>query len=318
MKTPVLLIAFNRPQHTKKVFERIKKYEPTQLFVAIDGARTNRKEDIAKVNKVKKETIEAVDWDCNLKTLVRQHNVGCTIGVTSAIHWFFEHVQAGIIIEDDCLVHASFFDFCTEMLARYEGNEKVFHINGSNLTYSAIDTPYYFSKYNSVWGWATWKEKWEQIKQYPTTYENVLKKNKNYTFKWREKKRWKSIFKLEVEQNRETIWDFQYTYYLWKLNGISVTPSKNLVSNIGFDVDATHTFTDNFFPKYANYPAENMAIHEVKNHLPTIKVNSKYDYILFKNIYALHKGSFIRITLNLLHSINPKLYNKIKKFLKNE
>ena len=115
-KTPILFNVFNRPDCTKRVFDVIKLVKPKYLYVHCDGARERNNGDIEKVNEVRKIILDGVDWDCELKILFRDENLGCGLGPSSAITWFFENVDEGIILEDDCLPHPDFFNYCTELL----------------------------------------------------------------------------------------------------------------------------------------------------------------------------------------------------------
>ncbi len=154
---PVLFLIFNRPDTTQPVFNEIREAKPTKLFVAADGPRDNKKGEKEECEKTRK-IIEQVDWDCELYKLYRDKNLGCKIAVSSAIDWFFENVEEGIILEDDCLPHPSFFRFCQELLEKYKGDERVFVISGDNFLFGRKRTnySYYFSRYNHCWGWAGW------------------------------------------------------------------------------------------------------------------------------------------------------------------
>ena len=155
--TPILFIIFNRPDTAKKVFKKIQKIEPKQLFIAADGPRKNKPEDV-ELCKQTREILNGINWDCELITLLREENVGCKKGPADAISWFFEHVEEGIILEDDCLPSDSFFPFCEELLEKYRYDTRIMHIGGS-IQLPDYENPdsYYFSRLSHVWGWATWK-----------------------------------------------------------------------------------------------------------------------------------------------------------------
>ena len=159
---PILFLVFNRPETTHQVFEAIKKQRPKYLFVAADGARTDKEGEAAKCEEVRKLILENINWACEVKTLFRNENLGCGLAVSQAITWFFEQVEEGIILEDDCLPSGSFFSFCSVLLERYRNDEKVFMIGGFSLlpenTKSKYD--YFFNTFGGIWGWATWKRSW--------------------------------------------------------------------------------------------------------------------------------------------------------------
>ena len=123
------------------------------MFLASDGPRTNVPDEKETVNEVRNYLLSEIDWSCKLKTLFRDENLGCGKAVSSAITWFFENVEMGIILEDDCLPSDSFFMYCRELLLKYKDNGRVMHIAGNNplgISSSFNDKDsYYFSKIGS-------------------------------------------------------------------------------------------------------------------------------------------------------------------------
>jgi len=158
--TPILFLVFNRFDLTKKVFKEIKKARPKSLFISSDGARTKKEEK--KVEEIRQYLLNNIDWNCNLKTLFRNKNLGCQKAVSSAISWFFNNVEQGVILEDDCLPNQDFFKFSEEMLKKYKNNDKIMHISGTNVEKkSNLNEDYFFSKTFNMWGWATWRRSWK-------------------------------------------------------------------------------------------------------------------------------------------------------------
>jgi hypothetical protein len=290
--TPVLFLVFNRPDTTRVVFDRIRKIQPKYLFVAADGPRKNKPDDIIKC-KAARKIIDEVDWDCELKTLFRESNLGCKIAVSSAIDWFFENVEEGIILEDDCLPDLSFFGFCELLLEKYRNDKRIMHIGGANFQDGKIrgDGSYYFSKISHVWGWATWKRAWDKYNVNIPDFQEFVNQNtiaKAYPHKDMQKFFLKN-FEMVFRNERDT-WDYQWVYTLVVNNGLSIIPNKNLISNIGFDSDATHT-TLKFHP-LANKPVEK--IDEII-HPSRIISNTNADVYTFKNYFILNK--FVKLKL---------------------
>ena len=241
--TPILFLIFNRPDTTQKVFDEIKKQRPKYLYVAADGARKNKPNEKCLCEKTRK-IVEQIDWDCELHTLFREQNLGCGIAVSSAITWFFENVEQGIILEDDCLPHADFFPYCETLLMRYKNVVEVKMISGDNFQKGIKrgSESYYFSIYTFIWGWATWKRTWDDfsytLKDYPVKeFKSILKRHFPL---WTERHVWLDRFLL-LKKGRTDIWDYQFSFSIWKSNGICIVPNSNLISNIGFGEDATHT-----------------------------------------------------------------------------
>ena len=244
LDTPVLFLVFNRPDTTRQVFEAIRQAKPRKLFVAADGPRPTHPHDGEKCRLTRQAALE-VDWDCEVKTLFRDDNLGCKYAVSSAIDWFFGQVEAGIILEDDCLPDPSFFGYCRELLHHYRDEPRVMHISGCNwnLHPAGHAASYFFSKYPTVWGWATWRRAWNsydvEMRQWPGC-KSQLREGRLFGSR-AEWLRWKSYFNIQHARNIDT-WDTQWVMNVWVNNGISITPRLNLVRNLGIGVaEATHT-----------------------------------------------------------------------------
>ncbi len=240
--TPILLLIFNRPDTTERVFNLLKEIKPSKLFISGDGARSNKSGENEKVEKTR-EVVQSIDWDCDVKYNFSDFNLGCKMGVSSGISWFFENVNDGIIIEDDVLPNKSFFRFCSEMLKHYEDNQKVMHIGGANFQdgIQRGDGIYYFSKLCHVWGWASWARAWEKYNVNIEDEEPVIDEVLNETFSFKGLREYYRKYIFKVKNGQLDTWDYQWAYTIWKNKGISVIPNKNLTTNIGFREDATHT-----------------------------------------------------------------------------
>lgn len=251
-KVPILLLTFNRPHHAIKVLEVIKQYKPSKLFIASDGFRGNVNGEKEKVLELRKDMINFIDWDCELITRFSDENLGCKMGVYSAINWFFLHVDFGVILEDDIIPNLDFFDLCDDMSIKYSNNDKVFSICGYNpLPYLKSKKSYYFSKYFSSWGWATWSHKWSNI---DIDFEEFKKLNSNqlkgmYPLLFESKLRLKKIKDAINGNNNSWASPWNFTHQLY--GSYAIIPKENQIKNIGFsDELATHTkenFIDKFF-----------------------------------------------------------------------
>lgn len=239
--TPVLFLVFNRPEPTKLVFDVLREVKPSRLYIASDGPRVNNIADIEKNLLIKNYLINNVDWDCELFTLFRETNLGCKNAVSSAISWFFENEEQGIILEDDCLPNISFFKFCEVGLNKYKDDLSVCSISGNlreNSVVSSIPC-IYKSKYFNMWGWATWRRQWNK---YDVNFflNNANLNLKHYFLDKKERCYWKDIVK-KMEKNKINTWDYQMLFISLVNSQYSIYPYKNLVKNIGFNIEATHT-----------------------------------------------------------------------------
>jgi hypothetical protein len=290
---PVLLIIFNRPETTLKVFEAIRHVQPSHLYIASDAPRTVNNEDIEKCQQARSIT-ENIDWTCEVKRLYQNENLGCSIGPRTAFDWFFSHEEEGIILEDDCVPHPEFFLFAEEMLNRYRANPKIVSINGSNLGFELkSDESYTYSRYMNMWGWATWRDRaisidyelasWKNIKN-PLWFIYRCMRQSLFDFDLHWYKYWQQKFDWTTTMETITWWDWQWIFHQIKNNQFSIVPSKNLISNIGFDDNATHTHEKN--NPASNIPTESIIFPLV--HPTKLKPNSSYEEHM-KWVWCYHK-----------------------------
>ena len=247
MKSAVLFMIFKRADTTKRVFERIREVRPPRLYIAADGPRKDRPDELQKCLETRK-VVENVDWPCEVHHLYRDGNLGCGKGVCSAITWFFEHEEQGIIIEDDILAHPDFFLYCDELLEKYKNNDEIQLISGSNYFYDGYhsDVSYYMSVYMNIWGWASWRRVWNTYsydvnKLDENLVESQLKKRlpvKSCHYFWK-------IY-LKMKNFEVDTWDFQLFLNQQYFNRYSISPYVNMIENIGMgSVDAAHTTKEN-------------------------------------------------------------------------
>lgn len=259
LESPVLLIIFNRPEETRRILERIAEARPKKLYVAADGPRADRISDPEKCDTVRRIVRERVNWNCEIKTLFRDVNLGCRMAVSSSIDWFFSQEEEGIILEDDTLPDLSFFSFCSELLNKYKADERIGMISGDNFGFGFRRNlnSYFFTRYTHVWGWATWKRVWQGYSVDMNDYNkfrnedwlrDMFSEDREYNF-------WKSVFDKVALEKFDT-WDFQFVYHNFKNGRLNIMPSVNLVTNIGFNINATHTIGET---KYANMKTEKMS-----------------------------------------------------------
>ena len=246
---PVLLLFFNRKDVTLQAFERIRQAKPTKLYLASDGARSSVVGEKEEVEELRSVLLAEIDWDCEVKTLFREENMGCRYAVASAIDWLFEHEERGIILEDDCVANASFFTFVQELLVRYKDDQRVGMIAGHNfMGENSVSTSYCFSKYAACWGWATWRRAWQHMdlemtwragKDWKHVLINRGHQGKDYNF-W--------MLQLRVMDRQEvSAWDYPWWFSLATQNQLCIFPKVNLITNVGFGENATHTSFNTFF-----------------------------------------------------------------------
>lgn len=305
MKTPILFILFNRLSTAQQVFASIREYQPIQIYIAADGPRLEKEGEKEKCDDVREWVLSHIDWDCDVKTLFRSENLGCGKGPATAISWFFDHEEEGIILEDDCVPHKDFFIFCEQLLEYYRSDKRISILSGCNFDtkkqFSTTDS-YYYSVFPYTWGWATWKRNWNEY-DYTLSRWKTMKQKDLLAYIFKEKKynlAWKSLFDKLSNDEPKDIWDYQFFFQCFRRKQLSVVPSVNFISNIGCGKMATHTTLEDSV--MSNIKLESIIFPLV--HPMELKRNIAYDVFL----QELNYGVIDQVSFS----------KKIKRFIKRQ
>lgn len=283
LQTPVALMIFNRPDTTTRVFEAIRAARPARLLVVADGPRPDRAGE-ADQCAAARAVINHIDWNCDVVTNYAETNLGCKRRIASGLDWVFNTVEEAIILEDDCVPHPDFFPFCAALLEKYREDERVMMIAGTNsLLKLDIPESYLFSRYFSVWGWATWQRAW---KNYDVNLGRWGKlggqKQLEYLFPQRYVVEYLTRSFDAVQSGRIDTWDYQWSFCCLFNSGLSAVPRVNLISNIG--AGGTHISPSEaksdpnlFMPTYA------LDVDNIK-HPDMVFANSLYDVAMFEKV----------------------------------
>lgn len=282
--TPVALLFFNRPDKTFKVFEIISKIRPSVLLLVSDGPRPDRHEEVDLVNAAR-EVVSKITWPCKVLKNYSDSNLGCKNRVSSGLDWVFSEVDRAIILEDDCLPSRDFFWYCQELLDLYESDNRIGMISGVNLLSKKLNysASYFFTEFVHIWGWATWSNRWKSydvdMHEWPTVAAGNV--NLNIMNSKRGQKYWGQIFERVYEGKIDT-WDYQWLFANQLSRRINITPSVNMVSNIGFDDSATHTLQKTSLSNMRLGKLELPLLHP-----ESIEVDIKLDQILSDQMYII-------------------------------
>ena len=244
-RAPVVFLVFNRPELTARVFERIRTARPPQLLVIADGPRPQYAADPDKVAAVRRLIARGVDWPCQVLHNYADENLGCAQRVAGGLTWAFEQVEEAIILEDDCLPDPSFFGYCEELLARHRHDDRVMHIGGTNLAAARMRPPtagHWFSRHAWVWGWATWRRAWSRYDLAMSDWdERQGALRASFASPW-ERRYWlPTLDRARRDLKKANTWDYSWHYTCRSLGGLAILPTRNLIENLGFGVDHTHT-----------------------------------------------------------------------------
>lgn len=244
-KTPILVIMFNRPEQTRRVVEHVGRSRPPHLLLAADGPRESHPEDIQRCAEARQAALDAVDWPCTVDTLFSDTNMGCRRRVSSAMDWAFGQVDRAVVVEDDCLLSPDFLRLCDDLLERYKNDLRVGHIGAYNMQRGRTTTPdsYYFSRYAHCWGWATWADRWLDCYDHELATWPEVREAGDLMCQFtapEEQAFWRNTLDA-IHAGQIDSWAYIWTYTNFIHNRLAVVPRVNMVQNIGFGADATHT-----------------------------------------------------------------------------
>jgi hypothetical protein len=289
--TPVLLVAYNRPDETDKVIGALRELKPRVLYIVVDGPRPTAV-DRARVAAVREIVREKISWKCDLHLELRDVNLGCRAGMTAALNWFFSENAEGIVLEDDLVPDPTFFVFCGELLTRFRGDARIWGIGGDNSfrVEPEGDGSYGFTRYALIWGWASWSDRWAH-------YDARLESWSRDSVSWLhggEKRYFSKVLNQILREGRPDSWAFPLSSTVLMGGGLWVFPKKNLVRNIGFSEDATHT-------KNPSSNRANVLVSPITTmrHPLSISADPRIDKKIFKKVYeaSLAKRAFVKARL---------------------
>ena len=243
------MIVFNRPEETRLSFDAVRNAAPRKLFVIADGPRVSHPGEAERCAEVQK-VFDDVDWECDVERIVSSQNLGCKQRVVSGLDHVFAAVEEAIILEDDCVPSPGFFTFCDAMLQRYRHDDRVGTVAGTRF---GPDTPtgaYSFSRYPRVWGWASWRRAWEKNDPDMLAYREEQDAGSPNGLTRVERLVLGPVFESVARGEIDT-WDYQWMSSLLRTGAVTVVPPTNLVSNIGFSAEATHTTAPS---RFSNLP----------------------------------------------------------------
>ncbi len=295
LATPVLIIAYRREESTRKVLEAVRQARPRKVYVACNAPKSDRSTEFEECAAVR-HLFDELDWACDVRRLFRGQHLPAKESISGAISWFFEHEPQGIILEDDCVPSISFFQFAEELLDRYATDQRVGMISGNNFQYGRQrgDASYYFSRYCHIWGWASWRDRWltydPAMKLWPKFRNQILDSLDNIL----QRTYWGNVFDRTHVGMIDT-WDYQWLFCNWMNHRVNVLPQENMVSNIGFGLQAHHTRE---LTRAANVRASDLAFP--LRHPDSFLPDSLADNYTFRNSYLPGMRSIARHALRAM------------------
>jgi hypothetical protein len=244
MQTPVVFIVFNRPNWATQAFEQIRAARPERLFLIADGPRPDHRDHDLIARDKCVALVETIDWPCEVSKDIADENMGCGHRIASGLSWVFAQVDKAIILEDDCIADSSFFAFCEELLQRYEHDDRVFSVAGTNYarSWDHSGASYFFSKHFHAWGWATWARAWKTFDFGISEWDQAQVRESIMRYlDDADQFNQRSTILDQIRAGRDDVWSFQWTFAHLATQGLCAVPKTNLVTNIGWGEEASHT-----------------------------------------------------------------------------
>ncbi len=253
--TAVVFVIFKRPETTQKVWASIRLARPKKLYIIADSPRKGFEDDYKKVQETRK-IVEKIDWPCDVVRDYAESNLGNFQRFLTGLNHVFEKEEAAIVLEDDCLPAHDFFPFCELLLKRYAEDPRVAQINGCNLNwgYPNISSDYYLSRYSLPWGIATWRRAWKHfdpdieawkdvhVRERVLSLFNSSPSPKAFRGAPTERDFWEKLLEGVYQGTVAAhAYDYRWKFSSWAHGGMAIMPRVNLIKNIGFGSDATHT-----------------------------------------------------------------------------
>jgi hypothetical protein len=240
----LLIIAYLRPKNLKSILDMAIRAEVKRVYISIDFPKLPSEENMklnSQVVSIAEKYKEISGLEVNI--FARERNVGCSAAVLSSCDWFFEKVDKGIILEDDCIPTEDFFDFCRDSIKVIAQREDVWLACGTQFAPINSKEPWHLSKYPLTWGWATTRLKWIEISQCLRESARNLRQSRIDSISISEAIYW-DAGSSRAFRGVSDAWDTPLVQKMLLNSKLAILPTVSLVSNIGNDPFATHTHGD--------------------------------------------------------------------------
>ncbi|MBI5405850.1 glycosyltransferase family 2 protein [Candidatus Kaiserbacteria bacterium] len=311
---PVALIIFNRPLETGRVFAAIRQARPSRLLVIADGPRHDGERELCDSARA---VIDTVDWPCVVEKNYADVNMGCRERIISGINWVFEQTERAIILEDDCLPHPTFFPFCAELLEKYKDDERVMTITGLCLFQkkigSSIQESYFPTLLPQTTGWATWRRAWKlydpDMQAWPALRDaRALAPTFHHPAGYERFERVWDDYYYQRPGVKDS-WDGQWAFACVRQGAVCLTPTVNLISNIGFNARGTHSHEATDQSDMPLYPMQFPLIHPAE-----LVINREVDALFYRYSLGIDRKWRYRV-VRPLKTYFPGIYRALKKLV---
>lgn len=275
----LLVIAYLRPDNLEFILDTAIDAGVKIIYISIDYPKNPTKDNLELHNQV--ISVARKYRNCSQYTIhivEREFNVGCSAAVLSSCDWFFNNVEKGIVLEDDCIPTSDFFEYCRDALKIVQNDEGIWIACGTQFAPRSLSHTWVLSKYPLTWGWATTSIKWKEMSASLRESEGKLPRFKSRNISFPEAIYW-DAGALRATRGISDAWDTPLVQKMLLNSKLAILPNVSLVSNIGNDEFATHTHGSSIGLK------QETGKYTRSDYLPI--VNTDVDYWLKKRFYRI-------------------------------
>jgi hypothetical protein len=300
--TPVLVLGFNRPDAMTQTCSAVASLGYDEVYLGVDGSRETSSSDQDLIDQTVEVFMDILGSRAS-GVLRQSTNRGCAAAVPAAIDWFFDHVESGLILEDDCVPTVAAAEFVEEGLTRYRSSETVCLVSCGTFAASSDAPAAYLTRFPQLWGWATWRDKWKELRPESNVVAHARRSSIWRSLSPMERRDWSRMLRLSVGDTATT-WDYGLVAQLWSMDGLALTPSIPLVRNIGFGPSATHAETaPEWYWESGNSTLQEFA-REIQTGAWPTRYEARLDEVVRREVYS--------------PSITFRVASKVRRFLRNK
>lgn len=262
LNAPVVLFAYNRPVHLKKVLDALSKCKgaiDTDLYIYCDGPKAES-DDKTLANILDVRSIAQRESRFrNTSIVIREENLGLGRSVIDGVTKTINQYGCVIVLEDDLVVHKDFLLYMNYYINLYRKNPNIYHITGfqrDNWLQFFLKR-IYFTRHMNCSGWATWADRWSNLVLDSNQINEYLKNSNNAaTFNY---VKLKYSDQLLLNKNGLRTWAIFWYSTIQIKNALCVNPKFSYVKNIGDDGSGTNmgvtntNYVKNFSDKFLPY-----------------------------------------------------------------
>lgn len=251
MLAPIIVFAYNRPEHLNKTLTWLGQNELADnsvLYIYCDGPKQNATtEQLEKIKNARQvaHQLAVVPTFKEVHFVEREENLGLGTSIISGVTEVIRQYGKVIVLEDDLQTSPLFLDYMNKCLEHYEERKSVFSVSSLSRPHPERfypkDYPYdvYVSLVHHPTGWATWEDRWKQVDWNVDLFAEVQEQPEMIAaFRRIEYGEYDALeYQQKTEQN---VWSVRFSFAHFINHAVSICPIVSYINHIGWDSEATN------------------------------------------------------------------------------